>query len=476
MEKMVYNTVWDKLNTYLVFLIPVLIVGVLLNVVKFPIIALLIFLSFIFLCNNHEKSVVCALIFCKMIGTFGPALGIRVPGTVVAFLLIIVFMRKELLMLFNKHTTKPIIFILSVYFIFMVYFLLTGETRNSGAKFSVMTISLCVDTIAFLILVTFKDIRMERMTVPFLLFALMQLGYVESLSGHGPSSILDFSFFRNACTEMMRKNIPVLSYHNMGIAAFIGAAFMMSQRKKINNYFDIVFLFSSLWLIILSGARQTIFGFIFLVFVWLVFRTGRFKLTTVLLASGVIVVIYLGLQMLDVPFFQSGSTRGAHMGSDLNRNYDYPLMIISYHFLDGIGFGNYHNPYTQEIYPHNIILEILCELGFVGLLFICMVIFLFVRSHHFLLRNELPNRGICLLLWIPYLVRSMISGDLSENISLFIAMFLLFYYRGVVLTSEQLKRLMKMRQMSNGNRQRSEEIVPSSTNEATIDINSEEKI
>ena len=157
---MVYNTVWDKLNTYLVFLIPVLIVGVLLNVVKFPIIALLIFLSFIFLCNNHEKSVVCALIFCKMIGTFGPALGIRVPGTVVAFLLIIVFMRKELLMLFNKHTTKPIIFILSVYFIFMVYFLLTGETRNSGAKFSVMTISLCVDTIAFLILVTFKDIRM----------------------------------------------------------------------------------------------------------------------------------------------------------------------------------------------------------------------------------------------------------------------------------------------------------------------------
>ena len=415
MERMIYNTVWDKINAYLVFLIPILIIGVLLNIIKFPIIAILIFLSFIFLCNNHEKSVVCALVFCKMIGTFGPALGIHVPGTVVAFFLIIVFMRKDLMKLFNKHTTKPIIFILSIFFIFMVYYLLTGETRNSGAKFNVMIISLCVDTIAFLILVTFDDIRMERLTVPLLLFALMQLGYVESFSGHRPSGLLDFSFFRNACVEMIRKGIPVLSYHNMGIAAFIGAAFMMSQRKKINNYFDIVFLFSALWLIVLSGARQTIFGFIFLVFVWMVFRTGRFKLSTVLLATAVILGIYFCLQMLDVPFLQNTAGRSTHMGSDLNRNYDYPLMIISYHFLDGIGFGNYHNPYTQEIYPHNIILEILCEMGFVGLLFVIMVIIFYLRSHHFLLRNELPSGGICLLLWIPYLVRSMISGDLSEN-------------------------------------------------------------
>ncbi len=442
---MVYNTVWDKINTYLVFLIPILIIGVLLNIIKFPIIAILIFLSFIFLCNNHEKSVVCALVFCKMIGTFGPALGIHVPGTVVAFFLILVFMRKDLMKLFNKHTTKPIIFILSIFFIFMVYYLLTGETRNSGAKFNVMIISLCVDTIAFLILVTFSDIRMERLTVPLLLFALMQLGYVESFSGQRPAGLLDFSFFRNACVDMIRKGIPVLSYHNMGIAAFIGAAFMMSQRKKINNYFDIVFLFSALWLIVLSGARQTIFGFIFLIFVWLVFRTGRFKLSTVFLATAVILGIYFCLQMLDVPFLQNTSGRSTHMGSDLNRNYDYPLMIISYHFLDGIGFGNYHNPYTQEIYPHNIILEILCEMGFVGLLFVIMVIIFYLRSHHFLLRNELPSGGICLLLWIPYLVRSMISGDLSENISLFISLFLLFYYRGIVLSSKQMERLMKMR-------------------------------
>ena len=444
-ERMIYNTVWDKINAYLVFLIPILIIGVLLNIIKFPIIAILIFLSFIFLCNNHEKSVVCALVFCKMIGTFGPALGIHVPGTVVAFFLIIVFMRKDLMKLFNKHTTKPIVFILSVFFIFMVYYLLTGETRNSGSKFNTMVIALCVDTIAFLILVTFDDIRMERLTVPLLLFALMQLGYVESFSGHRPAGILDFSFFRNACVDMMRKGLPVLSYHNMGIAAFLGAAFMMSQRKKINNYFDIVFLFSAFWLILLSGARQTIFGFVFLVFVWMVFRTERFKLTTVILAATVIVGIYLCLKMLEVPILQDSSVRGAHLGSDLNRNYDYPLMIISYHFLDGIGFGNYHNPYTNEIYPHNIFLEILCEMGFVGLIFVGMVVFAFVRSHHFLLRNELPSGGICLLLWIPYLIRSMISGDLSENISLFISMFLLFHYRGIVVSRKRLEQLMRLR-------------------------------
>ncbi len=445
MERMVFNTIWDKANACLVFMLPILIIGVLLNIIKFPIIAILIFLSFIFLCNNHEKSVVCALVFCKMIGTFGPALGIPLSGTVVAFLLIIVFMRKDLLKLFCKKTTKPIVFILSIFFILMVYFLLTGETRHSGTKFNVMIISLVVYTVAFLILVTFDDIRMERMTVPFLLFALMQLGYVESLSGHGPSGLLDFSFFRNACMDLMRKNMTSLSYHNMGIAAFIGAAFMLSQRKKINNYFVIVFLFSAFWLIVLSGARQTIFGFVFLIFVWMVFRTERFKLTTVILATTVIIGIYLCLKMLEVPILQETSVRGAHLGSDLNRNYDYPLMIISYHFLDGIGFGNYHNPYTNEIYPHNILLEILCEMGFIGLIFVGMVVFAFVRSHHFLLRNELPSGGICLLLWIPYLIRSMISGDLSENISLFISMFLLFHYRGIVVSRKRLEQLMRLR-------------------------------
>ena len=40
----------------------------------------------------------------------------------------------------------------------------------------------------------------------------------------------------------------------------------------------------------------------------------------------------------------------------------------------------------------------------------------------------------------------MISGDLSENISLFISLFLLFYYRGIVLSRKQMERLMKLRQ------------------------------
>lgn len=340
----------------------------------------------------------------------------------------------------------------------MVYYLLTGETKNSNTKFGVMTISLCVDTIAFLTLVTFKDVRMSRLTVPFLLFALMQLGYVEAFSGHRPSGIMDFSFFRNACVDMMRKGMRVLSYHNMGISAFIGAAFMISERKNINRYFDIIFLFSAFWLIIISGARQTIFGFILLLFVWMVFRTGKLKLSTVFLAAGIILGIYYCLQLLDVPIFQQKSGTSTHMGSDLNRNYDYPLMIISYHFLDGIGFGNYYNPHSHEFYPHNVILEILCEFGFIGMIFVSMVIIAYVRSHHFYIKNKLPNGSICLLLWMPYLVRSMISGDLSDNISLFISMFLFFYYNGVIINGKKLREMMHRRKMQETNRRKIEEL------------------
>jgi len=39
----------------------------------------------------------------------------------------------------------------------------------------------------------------------------------------------------------------------------------------------------------------------------------------------------------------------------------------------------------------------------------------------------------------------MISGDLSENISLFISMFLLFHYRGIVVSRKRLEQLMRLR-------------------------------
>lgn len=447
MEKMVYNTIWDKVNAYLLFLMPILILGVLFRVITFPVVAMLIFLSFGFLCNNHEKSVVCALVFCKLFGTFGPALGLRVPGTIVALGLMVIFLRKDLLLLLDRMKSRSMFFTIAIFFIFFIYFLLTAETRHSTSKLSVMSIMLIIDAFAFMILVTFDDIRMDRLTIPFLLFAMMQLGYVESMTGRGPSSLFDFSFFRNSCVSMMRNGLPVLSYHNMGIAAFLASSFMISQKKKLNTIFDYVFLFCSFWLIVLSGARQTIFGFILLISVWVVFRTGKVKLSTVFMAASIFIMLYLSLKMLDVPFLQQQSNRGVHMGSDLNRNYDYPLMLISNNFLDGIGFGNYNNPYTHEVYPHNIILEILCEFGFLGMILVSLVLIAFVRSHHFYLRNELPSGGICLLIWIPYLVRSMISGDLSENISLFVSLFVLFYYRGIVINGKKLEDMLRMRRM-----------------------------
>lgn len=453
MEHMVYETKWDKINAYLLFLIPILILGVLFQIIKFPIIGALIILSFIFLCNNHEKGVVSALVFCKFFGTFGPIFGIHLPGTVIALVLIVAFLNKDLFLVLHRLKSKPVFFICAIYFIFFVYYLLTAETKHSIVKLNVMTIDLVVDTLAFIILMTFEDIRMSRLAIPFLLFSLIQLAYVVNMSGRGPSGILDFSFFRDSCTVLMRNGVSVLSYHNMGIASFVGSAFMISQKKKISTAFDYVFLISSFWLILLSGARQTIFGFILLIFIWMVFRTGKLKLSTVFLSAGVIVCLYLMLIMLDVPIFQQSQGNGAHFGSDLNRNYDYPLEIISANFLGGIGFGNYYNPKTHEGYPHNIILEIMCEFGFIGMIFVLLVVFAFLRSHHFFLRNELPSGGICLMLWLPYLVRSMISGDLSENICLFISMFLLFYYRGYIINGKKLDDLVRIKKQQELQRQ-----------------------
>ena len=121
----------------------------------------------------------------------------------------------------------------------------------------------------------------------------------------------------------------------------------------------------------------------------------------------------------------------------LNRNYDYPLQVIEDYPFTGIGFGHYFNPMTYEIYPHNIILEILCELGAFGMVVLLIPTLVMAIAMRVSFSTQLQNGYKVLLLWIPYVVRSLISGDLGENIVVFIS-FAIFFFNPPSLEVEDL--------------------------------------
>lgn len=406
---------------------PVLLGGVMLSKISFGVLAFVFIAYFLLGLSNHEKAVVCALMLCKLLGFFSSMFGLAVPGTLIAFVLMLVFLRGDIKQLFSYKNIVPILYILSTFIILFFLYKLTGSTSYSDTKISRTFIALLVDTIGFILLVQFDDINTERIAPIFWGESLLIISFLMSNFSFFPlNGLFDFNSFRETYYELKKMHIDMITYHAVGVSSFIAAAFYLSRKVNLTSVFDYVFLFSCGWAILVSGARQAVVGFILLIVFWIAYRHREFKLSTIIFSLLLFAGFISLLQILDLEIFQTVFSENTDRDEALNRNFDYPLEIISQHLLYGIGFGNYYNPHSMEIYPHNIILELLCELGIVGTTILLLPTLLYILTGRFHLKNVLANGTICLYIIFPFIVRSMISSDLSENIALFCGFFILF--------------------------------------------------
>jgi O-antigen ligase len=86
-------------------------------------------------------------------------------------------------------------------------------------------------------------------------------------------------------------------------------------------------------------------------------------------------------------------------------------------------------------YPHNIMLEILCELGLIGLFLFCLLIAFALKQIivPWRILNNSPIRILVLMLFFNTFINAMVSGDLHDNRVLFAMLGLM------VLTKEEKK-------------------------------------
>ncbi|AOV08783.1 O-antigen ligase family protein [Sporosarcina ureilytica] len=77
-------------------------------------------------------------------------------------------------------------------------------------------------------------------------------------------------------------------------------------------------------------------------------------------------------------------------------------------------------------YAHNIILEIISELGVIGLILFLTLIFYSSRKYFFHISRNFYNMTI-LILFLSMLVNAMVSGDISDNRFLFTTIALMLY-------------------------------------------------
>ena len=147
---------------------------------------------------------------------------------------------------------------------------------------------------------------------------------------------------------------------------------------------------------------------------------------------GMLFLIIIGIFIIkDVQTDAFQSLKEATTFEELvNRPYAKALMIIDEYPLLGKGLGGYSDN-GSIAYPHNIFLEIISEVGFVGLLMILIISLQAMSYNKFSWRALNANGTYAILLLLAIFIRVNASGDLCENIYFFALLFSMRDRRGL---------------------------------------------
>lgn len=236
-----------------------------------------------------------------------------------------------------------------------------------------------------------------------------------------PSSILDFEYFgRHVQSDA---DTFALSYHSVGLAALYGVVFLLSPTDDqcVLKRKSIILLLILIFIALISQMRQGILGIIVLLFVRYVMLIKNgfiYKIFGLIFLVGTFIFITTKVQTDAFEAVNNANT----LQQALNRNYDKAFVIMTEHPTFGLGLGGYS--YDGKIsYPHNIFLEIINEMGFVGLTLISILSLYAMWYNRFSWRTLNANNTYAILLLLALFIRINASGDLSENISFFALLF-----------------------------------------------------
>ena len=427
----------EKVSNIFKLILPILLVGALQGWINTNML-LVVFVLYLMFLTRDGVSIASVFILAPVLGLLKGLFNIPLPGSVMAFLLILVLQRENISHFVVKTDRPALFYVMLIIFILTGFYFIAGYSENGQDKFGSMLISSVVYITGLLILTKSTKETVDMLSPLFLLYGIILLRFPLDFYGYpSPDGLFDFTFFRDATIANKQLELPYLTYHLVGIAGVMSTAYFLSGRDSIGGIQNYVLLLTCFWLILLSGTRQSIVGFIIVFACWQMLKGGEIKILNLL---GVVLFVYLAymlLEMLDVEYIQKMFDTSSDAEERLNRNYDYPLQVIEDYPFTGIGFGHYFNPMTYEIYPHNIILEILCELGAFGMVVLLIPTLVMAIAMRVSFSTQLQNGYKVLLLWIPYVVRSLISGDLGENIVVFIS-FAIFFFNPPSLEVEDL--------------------------------------
>lgn len=206
-------------------------------------------------------------------------------------------------------------------------------------------------------------------------------------------------------------------------------------------------------LIIGTGSKGVIIG---LIIVYLILMVKKIKsllknknsieiksiiknsiiLTLIILSVTIFILIkYVPVEFIKERLLSESSYGGAGRVS----LYSKAIELFMQNVFLGCGIGNYFYQYAEFTftYPHNIILEFMCELGIIGFMFFALFIYYVIKN--ILEKYKNSNISILIMLFIMYLLNAMLSGNnVLDNFQFYILGTMIIKYSAIGCEQEHM--------------------------------------
>jgi len=349
----------------------------------------------------------------------------RIDTTLV---LMIVLVTSTMFIIYKQKTVTHIQIIASFIFtIFITYLLITGLFITGENYFIAKLTGMSTTIVAFfasMFVVTTKPVRVQKLIYCLYCFSIVSgIGIVVISIVHNIDQLQDVAPYQ--LTTLLFGFGFILSLH-----------FSLKNVQK-TKIFLLHLSLSAFFIFIMlsSGGRgafvSSIIASLFLITVFLI-NNYELGYRTIVQTSTFICLILIA----SFPIYSYFNTNFRTIERLLvdsplqNRLMYYPTAFRSIlnNPLFGIGFGGWPSVWYQvHDHPHNILLEITTESGFIGLfLFLSIVIYLLSHFRPIIHSNN-NNKIVVLVIVIYLLIWRMVSGDLASDRYLFTFLALLAY-------------------------------------------------
>lgn len=417
-----------NLNTIYLFLIPLLVAGISLGYTTFTLCLVLLFLRLIF--ANRQSVAFFLVMYGGIIGGMIRAVYPGIPVYGIFLSAIGIFLVRDVFFDFIKKGKESLIYLVICFFVFALYYLWGPQDSFASDKLLNIIENGAFTVFGYYLFCSSSKIDNEGIFQTLLVSTILMFGFVIEYYNFYPGALFDYEWFRSQEYAWMAtnhfENSILVSYQHIGMNVLFGLSIFLS-KNKINKKAFVLYIIVSAQLILSSGCRQAIMGlFLIVILKLIIFKESSFKRSTaqnIVFAIGLggilIMISYQLLMSLNIDYINNTIERGDSgrailLAQGLQIFYENPFV--------GSGLGGFH-AITGEVYPHNFIIEILCECGIVGAFIFSVLVFSCFKRAKLSIFYSTINNSYLFLVIAALSVRVLVSGDFKISIELFSAVF-----------------------------------------------------